>query len=306
MKTDVPSMLTTLEKEYLYRYAKQDFKGLGEIVDLGCWLGSSTVPLAQGLQENSIATKEHTIRAYDIFIWESWMDQLSCVAGTFLESKFQQGESFYDECLAQTYPWRKQIQFCPSDLTQTTWTDGAIEFLFIDAMKSWELANSIINNFFPSLVPEHSIVVHQDFTHYYTYWIHLTMYRFREYFDAVYDIPYSASLVFKYIKQIPEKELQQFYSVESFDVDEINAAFDYSASLVSPEKRAVILAGKIKAFTELGTDWQKYRVDSALADLHEEIERLQSLASIQQKGWSYYPKKIILKLSQIARYTLRK
>jgi hypothetical protein len=307
MNLVVPSMLTSAEKEYIYRYAKNEFKAIGEIVDLGCWLGSSTVPLAAGIQENSEPkTKNHLIHAYDIFVWEAWMDQLSCVAGTSLEGKFKPGDSFYDECLTQTYPWREQIQFHQVDLTKTTWENGAIEMLFIDAMKSWELANSIIQNFFPSLIPGHSIVVHQDFTHYYTYWIHLTMYRFREYFDVVYDIPYSASLVFKYKKQIPQQELQKFYSVESFDVDEINAAFDYSASLVSPEKRPVILAGKIKAFTELGTDWQPYRIDAALADLHEELSKFQSLILVRQEGWAYYGKKIMLKLKQIVKHTIWK
>jgi hypothetical protein len=262
-------MLTLQERQYLYEYTKQEYSGNGEIVDLGCWLGSSTIPLAMGLVENANPqTQSRKIHAYDIFVWEAWMDQLSCVIGTQLEGKFQPGDSFFEECQRQTSSWEKQICYHPGDLTQLGWQGGEIEFLFIDAMKSWELANIIIHDFFPSLIPGRSTIVHQDFVHYYTYWIHLTMYRFREYFDVVYDIPYSSSLVYKYKKAIPEELLKNVYSIDDFSVDEISMALNYSSNLVSKGKRPIVLAGKIKAFSESKAEQQGYLVEKGLADLY--------------------------------------
>ena len=49
-------------------------------------------------------------------------------------------------------------------------------------MKSWQLANGIIHDFYPSLIPGTSILVQQDFGSFYVYWIHLTTYRFQDYF----------------------------------------------------------------------------------------------------------------------------
>jgi hypothetical protein len=42
------SMLTDLEKQYLHTFAFKKYAGQSAIVDLGCWLGSSTIALAAG------------------------------------------------------------------------------------------------------------------------------------------------------------------------------------------------------------------------------------------------------------------
>jgi hypothetical protein len=254
---DVPivGMLSPQELQYLYEYTKTEYSGIGAIVDLGCWLGSSTIAMATGLVENTQPqVKNRQIHAYDIFIWESWMDACGGVDGRDLKTKFKPGDSFFEEYQRQTAPWEKQICAHPGDLLQLGWQGGEIEFLFIDAMKSWELTNSIIYNFFPCLVPGHSIVVQQDFSHYYTCWIHLIMYRLRDYFEVVCDIPHSGSLVFKYVKQIPDELLKQSYALESFSADEIDKAFNYSASLVDSAKSSVILLAKMRALTDSETN----------------------------------------------------
>jgi hypothetical protein len=276
----IVGMLSQQERQYLYEYTKNEYSGIGAIVDLGCWLGSSTIPMAMGLVENTNPQTENTqIHAYDLFIWEDWMDE--CVSDATLKGKFKPGDSFFKEYQQQTLPWEKQICCHPGDINQLGWLGGKIEFLFIDAMKSWELANSIIYNFFPSLVVGQSTIVQQDFSHYYTYWIHLIMYRFREYFEVVYDVPCSASLAFKYKKQIPDEELKQDFSLESFDTDEINAAFSYSASLVAPEKSSVILLAKIRAMTDFGTELQKDSMIAALSTLEGNLSKIQYLEAIE-------------------------
>lgn len=68
-------------------------------------------------------------------------------------------------------------------------------------MKSWELANSVLRNFFPALRPGLSLVHHQDFVHFFTPWIHLIMYRLREYFEP-YAYVREGSYIFRYRKEI--------------------------------------------------------------------------------------------------------
>jgi 2-polyprenyl-3-methyl-5-hydroxy-6-metoxy-1,4-benzoquinol methylase len=244
-------MISNEEREYLQEYAKNHYSGKGSIVDLGCWLGVSSIALVTGLTENpNVQAKESIIHAYDLFIWEEWMNQF--VVGTELEGKYQPGDSFFEECVRQTLRWNNQIKFYSGDLNQVKWGGSPIEFLFIDAMKSWELANSIIQNFFPALIPKHSIIVHQDFSHYGTYWIHLVMYRLRQYFEPVYDLPNSWSFVFKYREAIPDILLKSSYSLSDFSVDEIHSAFKYSQQIVSPEKRSQLIGAKIVALLNLG------------------------------------------------------
>ena len=49
---------------------------------------------------------------------------------------------------------------------------GPIKILLVDAMKSSELAKAITMNFFPSLL-EGVLLIHQDYKHYFTPWIHV-------------------------------------------------------------------------------------------------------------------------------------
>jgi hypothetical protein len=286
---DVPivGMLSPQELQYLYEYTQNEYSGIGEIVDLGCWLGSSTIAMAKGLVENTKPqVKNRQIHAYDIFIWESWMDGCGGVDGEDLKKKFKPGDSFFEEYQRQISAWEKQICAHPGDLLQLGWQGGEIEFLFIDAMKSWELTNSIIYDFFPCLIPGRSIVVQQDFSHYYTYWIHLIMYRLRDYFEVVCDIPHSGSVVFKYVKQIPDERLKQSYAIESFSADEIDNAFSYSASSIASSESSVILLAKMRALTDSKTNPLADNIIETLSTLEMNMSELQTRAAVLEMKMS--------------------
>ena len=263
--------MTSMEEQlFLEDYAQNEYSGKGEIVELGCWLGSSTISLARGLKANSfVKNKNQRLHAYDLFIWFSvGMEKL--VSGTSLEGKYQDGDSFLDEYLQRIAPWRDLVEVCPGDLTEIGWQRGNIEFLFVDAMKSWELTNSIIKNFFPYLVEEFSLVVHQDFAHFYTAWIHLVMYRLREYFSPV-DIPsLYPSKVFRYLKQIPESLLETIYSFDDFSRDEVEAAFDYSMAITPEKMQPNIMAAKVMYFLHV---WE---FEQAILEFKKSISQLNS------------------------------
>jgi len=260
-------MVTKFEKQYLRNYASQDYTGLGEIVDLGCWMGATTTELAIGLQSNpNPVVHSHKIHAFDLFIWYPWMD--SCVKGTPLEGKYQPGENFVQDFLENIAPWQQNVEVHAGDLTQKHWSAGPIEFLFIDAMKSWPLANSIIYKFFPALMPGKSIIVQQDYTYFLTYWIQLVMYRLRDYFEPVYDVPYSPSLAFRYTREAPKELFEVTYSKDSFSLEEIDEAFRYAESLVPVEKRPIIAACKLTALMEKYGILPLESLSQAMSDLY--------------------------------------
>ena len=263
------SMLTDREREYLRTFAFKEYAGQGAIVDLGCWLGSSTIALASGLHEHpDRQLRSALVHAYDLFIWDDWMNDVSVVRQTPLDGKYQPGDSFLEECRELTEPWKDNIRFYPGDLSSIGWSHGPIEFLFVDAMKSWHLTNSIIHAFYPSLIPGISTIVQQDFGNFYVYWIHLITYRLREYFQPIHDIRYSESRCFKYTKQIPESLLQANYELSSFSDDEIEAAFDYAKGLVAEEKQTFIAAAKLRCHLEKS---DRPRVERALFQLDADL-----------------------------------
>jgi len=234
-------MTASGEHSFLQWYGQYGYDGVGELVDLGCWMGTTTISLAKGLVNNaSRRAAQRRIRAYDQFLWEEWMD--SHLAGTPLEGKYRPGESFYDRFLDNTAPWSSRIQPHPGDLTQYGWDGDGIEFLFIDVMKSWSLTNHVLKMFFPSMIPGRCIIVHQDFAHFYTPWIHLVTYRFKDHFEPLLNINSTPSVVFKYCRQLPPDWLQEGYSFDSFTDEEVEASFAYSLELVPPELKQEVAA----------------------------------------------------------------
>jgi hypothetical protein len=242
-------MTSWREQDWLRTYAACTYQGRGAIVDLGCFLGATTIALAEGLALNRKA-KCKQIHAYDLFRWskgfELWAE------GKGVEGRFADGESFLAEFLKRSEPWRDYIAAHKEDLAQAQWRNGPIEFLLIDAMKTAETASAILRAFFPNLIPAVSYVAHQDFAHAYTPWIHLITFRLREYFSVVADVPASGTTVFRCEGALQGRLLDMDVSFSKTTIEEIEAAFEHSLSLVSNEKKGNIVAAKAMAYRERG------------------------------------------------------
>lgn len=244
---ELVGMTSKTEQDYFAEYGEKTYSGRGEIVDLGCWLGSTTIPLVKGLLKNpAFVESNRKVYAYDLFIWFEWMN--SSTAGTRLAGKYKEGDNFVEEFRQRTKEFARYIEIREGDLKEIGWTGENIEFLLVDAMKNWDLANAIVRDFYPSLVPNESVILHQDFAHFFTPWIHLLQWTFRENFALVGEVPKSQSVIFRYKNKIAGELLNKDYSFASFSDAEVDAAFDYSLNLVSPEKLPNIAASKVMWF----------------------------------------------------------
>jgi hypothetical protein len=244
---ELVGMTSKTEQDYFAGYGEKTYSGKGEIVDLGCWLGSTTIPLVKGLLKNPAFRKSsRKVYAYDLFIWFDWMN--GSTAGTNLAGKYSEGDNFVEEFKARTKEFARHIEIREGDLKQIGWTGGNIEFLLVDAMKNWDLANAIVRDFYPSLVSDESIVLHQDYAHFFTPWIHLLHWTFRENFDFIGEVPKSQSVIFRYKNKIAAELLNKNYSFDSFSDADVDAAFDYSLNLVSTEKLPNVAASKVMWF----------------------------------------------------------
>jgi hypothetical protein len=237
------------EQHWLRTYAARTYQGRGAIVDLGCFLGATTISLAEGLALNPKA-KQKQIHAYDLFRWGEGFELWA--KGKGIEGQFKVGGSFLPEFLRRTAPWRDYIVVHEGDLTQSQWDKESIEFVLIDAMKTAETASAILRAFFPHLLPGISYVAHQDFAHCYTPWIHLIAFRLRDYFSPAADVPASGTTVFRCEKELSPSSVDMNVAFSASAAEEIEAAFDYSLSLVPDEKKGNIIAAKAMAYRERG------------------------------------------------------
>lgn len=251
-KQELLGMTIKWEQAYLQRTAEKEYSGTGEIVDYGCWLGSSIIPLAVGLERNQkVKQKKKRIHAYDIFIWESWMEEI--VVNTSLAGKYKSGDNFEHEFHKKIAPWQNTIEVHAGDINEIGWQGDGIEIFHNDASKTWDLTNTMLQQFYPSLIPGISICVEQDFSNHYTPWVNLICYRLQDYFQPILHIPYSSSVIFKNVKKIPEELLNANYSFSSFSEKEIEECFEeYSINLVAKNKHANVLAAKVMCYVHAG------------------------------------------------------
>ncbi len=233
---DLRSMTIPRELAFCESYARECFSGKGRMVDLGCWYGATTFALAHGLRRNWRARNNRIIEAFDLFIWKKWMDPVA--DNIKMPKLYGEGESFFHDVQKSLAPYKNAVRLFQQDLLNYEPTSGPVEFLFVDAMKSWPLAKKIVSGFFPLLMPGASVVVQQDFVFHdpIAATSHLLMWRLRDHFEWLHQIPGAGSVVFLCKKRI-ERDTLPNLTPESFTLDEIGQAYDYSLACVTEEER---------------------------------------------------------------------
>jgi len=257
------------ERAYCHWYAKKLYSGQGEVVEIGSWLGHFVLALARGLGENANGrTALRGVHAFDLFRWEEWMN-----LGLWeVEARYDTGDNFRPAFEEQVASERDRIVVHEGDLLTMGWPGGDIEFLLVDAMKTFALSNSILRSFFSHLIPGRSVVMHQDFCSWGTPWIHPVMYRLRDYFEPVYHVPDSYSMVFVLRHPLPESCLRD-YGWEDFSPAELDAAFTRSESIVDEEGRGCVAAARVASLAHRG------QVEEARAQLESKLGGLEGRAA---------------------------
>jgi hypothetical protein len=241
-------MTSRFERDYLQDYAARVYSGSGAIVDLGCWVGSLTIPLLIGLERNPVGSRPGVdVHAYDLFRWADWMKPWQLFNSS---EPLKAGDTFLPEFIRRVEPYDKQKRLLihAGDLRRLGWCGRPIEMLVLDVMKSWDLANCVVQDFFPHLIPGQSYVFHQDFCHYYTPWIHLIQYRFRDHFEKVASLPDSGTVVFRLTKPFPVEAVRRTYSFADFSDTDTAAAFEHSLQQVDvgqPVRRQAVKAAQV-------------------------------------------------------------
>jgi len=110
---NVATMLIPDELRLLNYLADKYYTGEGAIVDAGCFLGGSTVALADGLRRNLRrrgCDEEKLIHSYDRFEIEAW------TLGTFFPESAQAGESFRPLFDRNTAPYACLVEVHAGDV----------------------------------------------------------------------------------------------------------------------------------------------------------------------------------------------
>jgi hypothetical protein len=248
----VPSMITVGEAEFFRECARGPLAAGGSIVDLGCFMGSTAIALARGVME---AGRRDEVIAYDLFTWADWMH------GMPTHGVYHSGDCFLPE--ARRYArdlGGGLISVYRADLSTFEWDGRPISLLLVDAMKSFEVAGQIVRSFYPALLPG-AVLLHQDFKHYWTGWIHIVQHRFRDRFRFHRSIPEAGTVAFTVTRAIDPEEALARSDLGSISDEEIDEAFRFSLGLIPPDEATNVAAAHVMIFHHLG------RLDQAITQL---------------------------------------
>jgi hypothetical protein len=281
-RAEIPGMVSPAEMDFFRESAARYVGKEGAIVDLGCWLGSTSIALAQGLQSHGpqASNRKESVLGFDRFVWEEWMP------AHLPFGLYHPGESFLPEARRVVRDGGGDgVELIQADLTQYEWRGGPIKILLVDAMKNESIASQITASFYPSLATG-GLLIHQDFKHYYTSWIHVIQYRLRRYFRLDGIVPGSGTVAFEVIAPIPGEAAARATDLVTIPDDEADASFRHSLDLVGPDDCVNVAAAHVMQYVHLG---RKVRA----------LETLETYRSLAPSDKSEFPK-VMSYLDQMA------
>lgn len=184
----VPTMISREEQRYLYWLTSTQWRGEGVVVEMGPWLGGSTLCLAAGIEASGHGDRFPTpLHVFDDFVWRAFMGagpgRPELRPGASFEADFRENLAAYEDRLAvhvASLPEDALPGGHPSDDPEASkrallrWTaPEPVEILFIDGAKSWEGMRHLLAEVGPHLLPGTSLLVCQDYKYQGAYWVPL-------------------------------------------------------------------------------------------------------------------------------------
>jgi hypothetical protein len=212
-------MLADEEKRYLFWLGRSGWDGEGLVVEIGPWLGGSTVCLAMGMRESGhdARAKLHTV---DNFLWRDFMAArapLPLRAGDSFEPFFRKNtEAFADVIVthARALPDDAVERDAETDAKRFTEAESVplfdgvpgnepISILFIDGAKSWRGMRHLLRVLNDRFQAGKTLLVCQDFKFWSTYWVPMMMARLADVVSPVHDVLGGTTVAFRLERPIP-------------------------------------------------------------------------------------------------------
>lgn len=183
-------MLSEQERRYLYWVANKYYQEIGEMVEVGTWLGGSTACLASGLTDRN---SQQLLTCYDNYIWTKSYESK---AGGL---RLQDGADFqpvFNKLINQRFNNVRSFKSC---LSEICWTGKPIEILFLDAPKNKEDMINAVKIFFPVLIPGVSTIIFQDFFYAPAYEVAATVFKMGKALELIHIVENASTAAFRFI-----------------------------------------------------------------------------------------------------------
>lgn len=214
---EIPGMVTDAECRYLYWLASTQYRGKGAVVELGSWLGRSTVHLAAGL-------KSAPLYCFDRFQWRASHSRKSD-----LELEVEQDcQPIFEENL-KGY----NVIATKTEVADIVWDGSPVEILFLDAPKETDNLIKTFEQFGGCLAPG-SIIAFQDYLNLVAYPVALAAYQLRRKLELIHIVQPGSTVTFRVTAPIEPEEIADL-GARGLSADEARGAWREVLDQLPPE-----------------------------------------------------------------------
>ena len=211
---ELPGMISGSECRYLY-WLSSRLSGKGCAVEVGSWLGRSSLHIAAGL-----AARGTALHCFDGFVWapnDTGKATLPLRPGDDFERYFRDNVS----------PFAERITAHKTKIAQIEWSGDPIEFLFLDAPKKQPEFAHCLRIFGPALLPECSYIAIQDYLYFPAYAIAVCMDALGERVDPAHVVLDGSTVGFRVAGSLDlGAEKPPGWDLRRWTADQVNAAWD--------------------------------------------------------------------------------
>jgi len=165
-----PAMLGEEEKKLPAWLSERAAAMNGTMVELGCYLGGSTMALLEGALGSGAPKKGgKLIHSYDLFIANGFM-----VEHSLRDHGVKEGESFLHIYKKLMNDYECHIECHAGNILEQSWIGGPISLLYVDILWDWNINQHVFDKFYSSLMPG-SKLIHQDYVYSWYPWLPVSM-----------------------------------------------------------------------------------------------------------------------------------
>lgn len=242
---DVRGMISDVEGRYLFWLASAVYGGEGAAIEVGTWLGRSTVHLAAGLR---VAHPGKRLTCFDHFEWAKGANWPQAT-GTHHDP----GSDFMPDFLHNTSQFADIITAKKCKIKDITLADDQIEIAVLDAPKRVGDVSAILTQLSDRIIPGKTILAWQDFMHAPSFEIAACLYAIAEHLEPVHAVTDGCLVAFKVRqKWAPRQASVSSLSFGRWSVDRARSAWTYWAPLVPDSLRPRFHAGLAMLLHDLG------------------------------------------------------
>jgi hypothetical protein len=306
----VPTMLADEEKRYLYWLGKTAWDGKGLILEIGPWLGGSTVCLAAGMHASNhdARSKLHTV---DNFLWRDFMSARAPLP-------LRAGESFEPYFLRNVAACADTVVAHAAALPDETVDAGApllfdglpgndpISILFIDGAKSWRGMRHLLRVCANRLLPGTSLLVCQDFKFWSACWVPMMMARLADVVRPVHNVLGGTTVAFRLERPIPPSVLDALEDgLNAIEAEQglrlLNRAREWLAKDGDALGAAHVALARVRFLSHLGMSDEATRefvkIQSGWPSRHDVSQLVMASAFLRRSSGRSIPRPISISLS---------